>query len=60
MMLSRFDEAKDALESILGHRDLFGAPLLVFANKQDTDHVESNESVTEHLGLGKFHSRPCR
>ncbi|KAK9805211.1 hypothetical protein WJX72_006284 [[Myrmecia] bisecta] len=33
---ARFDEAKDALESILGHRELFGAPLLVFANKQDS------------------------
>lgn len=30
----RFAEAKDALERALGSRDLFGAPILVFANKQ--------------------------
>ena len=30
----RFAEAKDALERALGSRDLFGAPILVLANKQ--------------------------
>ena len=31
---ARFAEAKDALERALGSRDLFGAPILVLANKQ--------------------------
>ena len=33
MSITRFEEAKAALEPALGSRELFGAPLLVCANK---------------------------
>ena len=61
----RFAESKDALERALGSRDLFGAPILVLANKQVNTAlgVPSNHSWPEFLApiLGDVLcvSRPC-
>lgn len=57
---TRFEDAKAALERVLGSRELFGAPLLVIANKQDRDAAETYAAVTENLGLGKVDTRPFR
>ena len=35
----RLEEAKAALDKALGSRELFGAPLLIAANKQDVEHA---------------------
>jgi ADP-ribosylation factor related protein 1 len=59
-MLCRFEEAKDALERALSSRDLYGAPLLVLANKQDVDSSRPTAEITQQLGLGKLDTRPCR
>ncbi|KAK9799011.1 hypothetical protein WJX73_004244 [Symbiochloris irregularis] len=57
---ARLDEAKHALDGALGSRELFGAPLLVMANKQDVEgHVPASE-ITQSLGLGIIDGRPCR
>lgn len=58
---ARLDEAKSALDCALASRDLFGAPLLVIANKQDEDGAVSGTVVSDHLGESALRShRPCR
>lgn len=58
--MRRLDEAKSALDRALGSRELFGAPLLVMASKQDRDsHLPASE-ITQALGLGILDTRPCR
>ncbi|KAL6856255.1 hypothetical protein ACP4OV_019057 [Aristida adscensionis] len=70
---SSFEDAKSALEKVLRHEHLQGAPLLIFANKQgeinppgklDTIHMDSPAAVTEeelarHLHLKELDERPC-
>lgn len=57
---SRIDEAKSVLDRVLGSRDLFDAPLLVLANKQDALGAWSAAEVQEHLGVGALDSRPTQ
>ncbi|GMH43070.1 hypothetical protein BSKO_10992 [Bryopsis sp. KO-2023] len=56
----RFDEAKNAMEKVLGSRELGGAPLLVLANKQDLNGVCDQDVVAEHFGVGKIGTTACR
>eukprot|EP00891_Asterochloris_glomerata_P002104 jgi/Astpho2/2104/Aster-00586 len=56
----RLTEARSALEQALGSRELYDAPLLVLANKQDSSAALSGDEVTEQLGLSTVISRPCR
>lgn len=55
---SSFEDAKSALEKVLRHEDLKGAPLLIFANKQDLPGVIANEELTKHLHLKELDERP--
>lgn len=57
---ARFDESKLALDRVLGSRELYGAPLLVLANKQDVQEAARPEEVANHLGVGKIDARPVR
>lgn len=54
----RIEEAKRVLDRVLGSRELFDAPLLVLANKQDAMGAWSATDVQENLGLGVLDSRP--
>jgi len=54
------DEAKAVLDRVLGSRDLFDAPLLVMANKQDQVGAWGAGGVEESLGVGALDSRPTR
>lgn len=56
----RFDEAKSAMEKVLGSRELSGAPLLVLANKLDIVGALDETCVAEHFGLGKIGSTQSR
>jgi signal recognition particle receptor subunit beta len=47
----RLGEARDELQRILVEDALQGAPLLVYANKQDRPYVVSLSDITEALGL---------
>ena len=51
---------KSALERVLGSRELFDAPVLVMANKQDELGAMTAGDVQESLGLGKMDARPTR
>lgn len=56
----RLEEAKAALDRALGDRDLYGAPLLVLANKQDVEGAASPAELAEAFGLGRLDGgRPC-
>eukprot|EP00271_Cylindrocystis_brebissonii_P021698 TRINITY_DN7909_c0_g1_i1.p1 TRINITY_DN7909_c0_g1~~TRINITY_DN7909_c0_g1_i1.p1 ORF type:complete len:214 (-),score=43.86 TRINITY_DN7909_c0_g1_i1:250-891(-) len=60
--LARFDEAKGALEKILSNEDLFGAPLLIVANKQDIAGSMTADDLWRVLELSKEvkkNDRPC-
>ena len=59
-LLDGLEEAKDALDKALGTRELFGAPLLVLANKQDKEGALPASEITQSLGLGKLDTRACR
>ncbi|CAL0301188.1 unnamed protein product [Lupinus luteus] len=54
---SRFEDAKSALEKVLRHEDLRGAPLLILANKQDLPEAVSSEELTRYLDLKKLDER---
>jgi len=56
----RLDEAKLAMERVLGSQALHDAPLLVLANKQDAAGAAAAAAVADHLGVGKVDSRPVR
>lgn len=56
----RFDEAKSAMEKVLGSRELSGAPLLVLANKIDIAGALDAACVADHFGLGKIGSTQSR
>ncbi|XP_020210296.1 ADP-ribosylation factor-related protein 1 [Cajanus cajan] len=54
---SRFEDAKSALEKVLRHEDLQGAPLLILANKQDLPEAVSSEELDRYLDLKKLDER---
>lgn len=54
---SRFEDSKSALEKVLRHQDLQGAPLLILANKQDLSTAVSSEEVARYLDLKKLDER---
>ncbi|XP_076918617.1 uncharacterized protein LOC143579110 [Bidens hawaiensis] len=54
---SRFEDSKSALEKVLRHEDLRGAPLLVLANKQDLGDAVSAEELARYLDLKKLDER---
>jgi ADP-ribosylation factor related protein 1 len=53
---ARFEESKRALDKILGSREIFGAPLLVFANKHDAPGAVDAKEIADSLGIGKADS----
>ncbi|CAM6022671.1 unnamed protein product [Sphagnum balticum] len=55
---SRFDDAKSALEKVLRHPDLQGAPMLIFANKQDLPGAVIAEELDKYLDLKELNDRP--
>ncbi|XVF53630.1 hypothetical protein PTKIN_Ptkin05aG0114100 [Pterospermum kingtungense] len=54
---SRFEDSKFALEKVLRHEDLQGAPLLILANKQDHSEAVSTEELRRYLDLKKLDER---
>jgi ADP-ribosylation factor related protein 1 len=54
---NRFQESKAALEGVLDHRQLVGAPLLVMANKQDLENAACAQEVSDVYGLGRVNNR---
>lgn len=54
---SRFEDSKSALEKVLRHEDLLGAPLLILANKQDRSGAVSSEELARYLDLKKLDER---
>lgn len=54
---SRFEDSKLALEKVLRHEDLQGAPLLILANKQDLAESVTAEEVARYLDLKKLDER---
>lgn len=54
---SSFEDAKSALEKVLRHEDLRGAPLLILANKQDLPGAISAEELTRYLDLKELDER---
>ncbi|XP_044507085.1 ADP-ribosylation factor-related protein 1-like isoform X1 [Mangifera indica] len=54
---SRFEDSKSALEKVLRHEDLQGAPLLILANKQDLPDAVSAEELARYLDLKKLDER---
>lgn len=55
---SRFEDAKSTLEKILRHEDLLGAPILIFANKQDLAGALSADDLWRHFELKELNERP--
>ncbi|GAB2233431.1 hypothetical protein Droror1_Dr00002654 [Drosera rotundifolia] len=54
---SRFEDSKSALEKVLRHEDLQGAPLLILANKQDLPEAVAAEELARYLDLKKLDER---
>uniref|UniRef100_A0A1D1XUY0 ADP-ribosylation factor-related protein 1 n=1 Tax=Anthurium amnicola TaxID=1678845 RepID=A0A1D1XUY0_9ARAE len=54
---SRFEDSKSALEKVLRHEDLRGAPVLILANKQDLPGAVSAEEVARYLDLKELDDR---
>ncbi|KAL1320202.1 hypothetical protein HN51_064912 [Arachis hypogaea] len=54
---SKFEDAKSALEKVLRHEDLQGAPLLILANKQDLPQAVSADELARCLDLKKLEER---
>ncbi|XP_073297771.1 uncharacterized protein [Primulina huaijiensis] len=54
---SRFEDSKSALEKVLRHEDLQGAPLLILANKQDLEEAVSSDELARYLDLKKLDER---
>ncbi|XP_073274680.1 uncharacterized protein [Primulina huaijiensis] len=54
---SRFEDSKSALEKVLWHEDLQGAPLLILANKQDLEEAVSSDELARYLDLKKLDER---
>ncbi|KAG1359217.1 ADP-ribosylation factor-related protein 1 [Cocos nucifera] len=56
---SLFEDSKSALEKVLRHGDLRGAPLLILANKQDLPGAVSAEELARYLDLKELDGRLC-
>ncbi|XP_017700590.2 ADP-ribosylation factor-related protein 1-like isoform X2 [Phoenix dactylifera] len=56
---SLFEDSKSALEKVLRHGDLQGAPLLILANKQDLPGAVSAEELARYLDLKELDGRLC-
>uniref|UniRef100_A0A2P2L2C4 ADP-ribosylation factor-related protein 1 n=2 Tax=Rhizophora mucronata TaxID=61149 RepID=A0A2P2L2C4_RHIMU len=54
---SRFEDSKTALEKVLRHTDVQGAPLLIVAHKQDLSEAASAEELSRYLDLKKLDER---
>ncbi|XP_034692500.1 ADP-ribosylation factor-related protein 1-like [Vitis riparia] len=54
---SRFEDSKSALEKVIRHEDLQGAPLLILANKQDLDNAASSDELARYLDLKNLDER---
>lgn len=54
---SSFEDSKSALEKVLRHDDLRGAPLLILANKQDLPDAVSSEELARYLDLKELGER---
>lgn len=57
---NRFEESKNAMERVLGSRELFGVPVLLVANKHDVEGALNGPELAEQFGVGKVDSRPCK
>ncbi|KAF8698663.1 hypothetical protein HU200_034912 [Digitaria exilis] len=55
---SSFEDAKSALEKVIRHEHLRGAPLLIVANKQDLPGVINDEELAKFLHLKELDERP--
>jgi len=55
---SSFEDAKSALEKVIRHEHLRGAPLLIVANKQDLPGVINDEELALFLNLKELDERP--
>jgi len=55
---SSFEDAKSALEKVIRHEHLRGAPLLIVANKQDLPGVINDEELAKFLNLKELDERP--
>ncbi|KAL0299500.1 UNVERIFIED_CONTAM: ADP-ribosylation factor-related protein 1 [Sesamum calycinum] len=54
---SRFEDSKSALDKVLRHEDLQGAPLLILANKQDLEQAVSIDELAQYLDLKTLDER---
>ncbi|KAK6155732.1 hypothetical protein DH2020_009980 [Rehmannia glutinosa] len=54
---SRFEDSKSALEKVLQHEDLQGAPLLILANKQDLEEAVSTDELAQYLDVNRLDER---
>ncbi|XP_047957769.1 ADP-ribosylation factor-related protein 1-like isoform X1 [Salvia hispanica] len=54
---SRFEDSISALEKVLRHEDLQGAPLLILANKQDLKDAVHADALARYLDLKKLNER---
>ncbi|GIL65745.1 hypothetical protein Vafri_19451 [Volvox africanus] len=54
---SRFEESKVALDRMLEHRELTGAPLLIMANKQDLDGAATSQEVGQSFSIERVEGR---
>lgn len=55
---SKFDDSKFALEKVIRHEHLKGAPLLIVANKQDLPGAINDEELAKFLHLKELDERP--
>lgn len=55
---STFDDSKFALEKVIRHEHLKGAPLLIVANKQDLPGAINDEELAKFLHLKELDERP--
>ncbi|KAJ1296850.1 hypothetical protein BS78_01G333800 [Paspalum vaginatum] len=55
---SSFEDSKSALEKVIRHEHLKGAPLLIVANKQDVPGVIDDEELAKFLHLKELDERP--
>jgi len=55
---SSFEDAKSALDKVIRHEHLRGAPLLIVANKQDLPGVINDEELAKFLNLKELDERP--
>ena len=55
--LARMDEAREDLHRMMMEHELWDAPLLVLANKQDVDNKATTREITEHLQLFSLTNR---